>query len=203
MTYDYPDTRGHFGPYGGQILLPDVAGTRINRLMLEKVDGQYQGACTHFFNGNGLGSGNNRVVFSPDQRTLYVGQTMRGWGKLAEGLQRISWQGTSPFDVKTMSLTKKGFRLQFTRSVAKQGGEFKLKTYHYEDNSGYGGPKLGVTEVKPTNIRRTSVRTIEFDVPGLKSGGQVYELQLDLRDVDGNKLWANTFCYTVNRMRAD
>jgi len=190
-----------FGPYGGQILLPDVAGNRICRLMLEKVDGQFQGACTHFFNGNGLGSGNNRVAFSPDKRTLYVGQTMRGWGKLAEGLQRITWQGQAPFDVKTMNLTKKGFRLEFTRPLAKTSGRFDLQTYRYQDSANYGGPKLDVTKLKPTTIKHISDKVIELDVPGLKAGGQVYELKLDLKDTSGNPLWADTFCYTVNRLR--
>lgn len=190
-----------FGPYGGQILLPDVAGNRINRLMLEKVDGQYQGACTHFWNGNGLGSGNNRVAFSPDQHTLYVGQTMRGWGKLAEGLQRITWQGKAPFDVHTVSLTKKGFRLKFTRPVTQSGGKFDVKTYHYRDTSNYGGAKLGVSKVTPFVVSHSDRKTIDLEIPNLKANGQVYELKLDLRDTDGNKLWADTFCYTINRLR--
>jgi len=190
-----------FGPYGGQILLPDNAGNRICRLMLEKVDGVFQGACAHFWNGKGLGSGNNRVAFSPDGRALYVGQTMRGWGKLAEGMQRITWQGHTPFDVLAMTLTKTGFRLRFTRPVAASAGRFQLKTYHYRDTSNYGGPKLGMKEVNPLAIHRRDPMTIDVDVPDLKAGGQVYELKLDLRDADGRPLRADTFCYTVNRLR--
>jgi hypothetical protein len=190
-----------FGPYGGQILLPDVAGNRICRLMLEKVAGAYQGAVTLMFDGNGLRPGNNRVCFSPDGGTLYVGQTMRGWGNLAEGLQRITWRGRAPFDVKTMSLTKDGFRLEFTRPVARSGGRFELQSYRYEDTAEYGGPKLDVTKVNPAEIRRAAETMIEIQVPGLQAGGRVYELKLDLRDIEGNPLWSDTFCYTVNRLQ--
>ena len=196
---------GTFGPYGGQILLPDVASQSIARLMLEKVDGQYQGACTHFFADNGLNSGNNRLCFSPDKKTLYVGQTMRGWGKLAEGLQRIAWRGKAPFDVHTMSLTPRGFRLSFTRPLAanveNQGG-FKLKTYHYQNTGNYGGDKLDVETIKPGRIIRRSDTVLDIEIPEIRAGGQVYELKLDLRDRDGNELWADTFCYTINRRRA-
>lgn len=192
-----------FGPYGGQILLPDNNGTRISRLMLEKVDGQYQGACALWFDGHGLHSGNNRVCFSPDQRTLYVGQTARGWGKLSEGIQRITWRGQAPFDVLTMKLVPSGFRLRFTRPLAEnveQNGTYSLKTYHYRNTSNYGGDKLDLQELRPRRIVRIDDRTLEVQVDGLRAGGQVYELNLDLRDFDGNGLWAKTFCYTINRL---
>ncbi len=194
--------RDSFGPYGGQILVPDVAGKRICRLMLEEVDGQWQGGVTQFFDGNGLRSGNNRLCFSPDGATLYVGQTMRGWGKLAEGLQRIAWRGQPPFDVHTMSLTGKGFRLKFTRPVSMTDARFEAQTYHYEDTSAYGGPKLGVTTITPSAVKSTAPDVIELEIPGLKAGGQVYELKIDLKSADGDELWNDTFCYTVNRLRA-
>ena len=128
-----------FGPYGGQMLLPDNNGKRITRLMLEEVGGVYQGACAQFYEEKGLQLGNNRLVFSPDQKTLYVGQTSRGWGQIAEGLQRINFTGETPFDVKTMSLTKNGFRLTFT-SELKAGFEaasaFKMERFRYKDTGG-------------------------------------------------------------------
>ncbi|MGB0993059.1 MAG: hypothetical protein ACPG32_11405, partial [Akkermansiaceae bacterium] len=43
----------NFGPFGGQILLPDNNGTRITRIMLDEVNGEFQGSCTHFINGHG------------------------------------------------------------------------------------------------------------------------------------------------------
>ena len=72
-----------FGPFAGQILIPDNNGRRITRVMLDEVNGEYQGACTHFINGQGLLSGGNRGVFSADGKTLYTGHTVRGWGRPA------------------------------------------------------------------------------------------------------------------------
>ncbi len=188
-----------FGPYGGQILLPDNNGNRISRLMLEKVDGQFQGACTHFWNDNGLNLGNNRVAFSPDKTTLYVGQTSRGWGNLAEGVQRIKRTEAKIFDVLTMSLTKNGFSLHFTQPVpdsALKSAQYEMQRYRYEDGPTYGGDKLDVTPISVGGVSRIDDKTIELEIANLKDGGHVYELNLGIEG-----LRSRVYCYTVNRLR--
>lgn len=190
-----------FGPYGGQILLPDNNGERINRLMLEKVAGQYQGACTHFWNGNGLKLGNNRVAFSPDESTLYIGQTSRGWGNLAEGLQRIIRTEKPVFDLLFMSLTKNGFRLQFTSPVPDSATElsnYSMKRYRYEDGPNYGGDKLDETPLTVTKVAKVDPKTIELEIADLKDGGHVHELTVGLKE-----LRSQVHCYTVNRFREE
>ena len=194
-----------FGPYGGQILVADNNGNRITRLMLEKVDGVYQGACAQFYEGEALKLGNNRLAFSPDHRTLYVGQTSRGWGPLAEGIQRFTFTGDIPFDVRTMTLTPKGFRLAFTRPLPEGNSPeeaLSLQRYRYEDTAGYGGGQLDQAEVAIERVRRIDDRTLEIDIASLEGGGWVYELLIDPDLTDGNdrSLRTHRFCYTVNRL---
>lgn len=193
-----------FGPYGGQILLPDNNGDRITRLMLEKVDGVFQGACALFYEGNELKLGNNRVAFSPDQKTLYVGQTSRGWGPPAEGIQRISFTGKAPFDIRTMTLTKNGFRLEFTTALPESdptAKDFALQRYRYQDSGLYGGDPLDVSEIGIKKIVRIDEKTLELQIAKLEAGGWVYELNVDsLTDREGAKLRTARFCYTVNRL---
>lgn len=188
-----------FGPYGGQILLPDNNGKRISRLMLEKVDGQFQGACTHFWNDNGLDLGNNRVAFSPDKTTLYVGQTSRGWGALAEGVQRIKRTDVEVFDVLSMTLTKNGFRLEFTTPIpdsALNAATYEMRRYRYEDGPTYGGDKLDVTALSADKVSRVDEKTIDLEIAGLKNGGHVYELNIGIEE-----LRSQVYCYTVNRLK--
>lgn len=196
---------GSFGPYGGQILLPDNNGNRITRLMLEKVGGEYQGACAQFYEGRGLRLGNNRAVFDPTGTTLYVGQTSRGWGQLAEGLQRISFTGEAPFDVLRMSLTKKGFRLAFTRPPEEGAASettFRMRRYRYENTAEYGGEKLDVSPVEINGTRRVDQETIEIDVADLAGDGWIYELAIEgMKDREGRDLRTGLFCYTVFRLR--
>ena len=194
-----------FGPFGGQLLVADNNGKRITRVMIEKVGGAFQGACAHFYNENGIQLGNNRLAFSPDKSTLYVGQTSRGWGQIAEGLQRIIYTGETPFDVKRMTLTDTGFALEFTTDLgdnAVPASQFSMSRYRYEDTGEYGSGKHDASEVEIAAVRRTGSNVLELDIPKLEDGGWLYELRItpfrDARQVD---LRTDLICYTVNRLR--
>ena len=67
----FDTTNGKFGPYSGQMLMPDQSGEQILRCMPEMVDGAYQGAATYFRKGNGLRRGNNRLPF-PQRATPFT-----------------------------------------------------------------------------------------------------------------------------------
>ena len=71
-------TKGKFGPYAGQLLVGEMNKGRIMRVILDKVGDKLQGACLPFFDGNGLSTGNNRLAFSQDGKTLYVTETNNG-----------------------------------------------------------------------------------------------------------------------------
>lgn len=193
-----------FGPFGGQMLLPDNNGKRITRIMIEEVNGVYQGACAQFYNEGGLQLGNNRLLFSPDKKTLYVGQTSRGWGQIAEGLQRIDYTGETPFDVKTMSLTKNGFRLTFTSEpgadLEKSG--FQMTRHRYKDTGEYGSPKHDESEIEIAEVKRVDAHSIDLTIPKLEGGGWVYALTIaPQKSKEGKSLRTGLICYTVNRLR--
>ncbi len=155
-------TGGKFGPFNGQMLVADAAAPRIIRVMLEQVDGAWQGACVDFYSDHGLRNGSNRMVFSPDGTELYVGQTMREWANAMEGLQRIRYNGGRVFEVLAMHLQKDGFELEFTQPVdigaADQPSAFNTETYWYEYSSSYGGPESDAKKVRPTAVRWSADR---------------------------------------------
>ena len=93
---------GKFGPFAGQLFIGEFTQSSINRVFLEKVDGQYQGACFPFLDG--FACGVLRLAFLPDG-SLMVGETNRGWNSLGPrswGLQRVAWTGRTPFALQTM-----------------------------------------------------------------------------------------------------
>ena len=192
----------NFGPFAGQILLPDNNSNRISRIMLDKVDGEYQGSCTHFINGHGLRSGNNRAVFTADGKTLYIGQTVRGWGKPSEGLQRITWLGKTPFDVQQIQLTKKGFNIRFTMNADRSDAEISLRSFRYEDNWRYGGPQLDKRAEK-SSIEKVEGNGMELDVQKLEPG-RVYHIRMKgMKSKEGAPLVNQDFYYTLNRLVRD
>ncbi len=200
----------NFGPFGGQILLPDASGTRIARLMLEQVGGEYQGAATLFLNGHGLRISNNRVAFSPDGRSLYVGQTARGWGASkgtnTEGMQRITYLGGTPFTVEKMTITSRGFRLTFTQAVKPAAltlEAFTLKSYIYQSKWIYGGEPLDVQGESITGVTAVDGRTVELVVGSFRPR-RVYQLVVadSLRGAGGAAMENREFHYTAHRIPA-
>lgn len=197
-------TKGKFGPFAGQMFVPDESGQRILRLMLEKVDGVWQGACVAFVQDGGLRAGNNRVVFSPDGTALYSGQTMRGWGGPVEGLQRILYTGKPVFEVHNISLKSDGFELTFTEPVepnlAAEAGRYRVQHYHYPYSQQYGSSQAEITAAPAKVDVAKDRRSVRVTLGEMKAG-RIYQLDLvGLISAEGRTLAHPTVCYTVNRL---
>ncbi|MDQ8183218.1 hypothetical protein [Pelagicoccus sp. SDUM812005] len=201
----FDTTGGAFGPFAGQALIGDIAGDRILRCMIEEVDGVLQGAVVKFIDG-GLGAGNNRLAFSPDGKSLYVGQTVRGWAKnLAEGLKRVIYTGELPFEVQNISLEKDGFTLTFTKPISSassyQLANYAAKSYWYKSFHAYGSPQMDLQELEIPKIQ-VDGNTLFIQVPQLQAD-RIVELNLpaDLQAADGTPLGQSQICYTIRKLR--
>ena len=191
----------NFGLCPGQLIIADNNGTRITRIMLDEVGGKLQGSCTHFINGSGLRTGNNRLEWSPDGKQLYVGQTVRGWGKPSEGIQRLTYAGKTPFDVEQIKLTKTGFELATTLAIAKiADAKITVTSFHYQDSHKYGGGKLDQKQIPVTKVANTGDKTFTIGLDSLQAG-KVYHINVkNLNAKDGSKLHNENFYYTANQL---
>jgi len=199
------DTRGKFGPYGGQFFVGEMNQERIVRVMVEEVDGELQGACTPFIDQKGLQKGNNRLAFAPDG-SLWVGQAIeQGWAG-DKGIQRVVFTGMPPMDIMSMHLTKTGFELNFTQEVDEKVigklDNFKFKRYNYEYHSKYGSEQFNVSEVAVTKIDvAPGGKKVMLQLESLQPGF-VYQLNLkNVKSRQGKPLENNIICYTVNKLR--
>ncbi|GAB3219191.1 c-type cytochrome [Algoriphagus aestuariicola] len=136
----------YWGPFGGQILVGDQGQSKIMRIMLEKVNGVYQGASIDF--RAGFQSGVLRMVFAEDQ-SLFVGETNRGWGSAGdanEGLQRLVWNREAPFEMRTVKAKPDGFEIEFTKPVDKKSAEdltsYMVSSFTYKYFPVYGSPPV-------------------------------------------------------------
>lgn len=206
------DTEGKFGPYDGQFLVGEMNRERIVRVMLEKVGGEFQGACIPFMDDQGLRIGNNRLAFAPDG-SLWVGQIAHGW--LGDkGIQRISYTGTPPMEIYSMSLTNEGFDITFTQpleikeALNKLNYHFSHYFYEYKKKP-FDEPvdKSTQSDVQSVTVKNLTIsedhKKITVVLEELKPG-YVYELKLEnINSKEGKLLANNLICYTLNQLKSE
>ncbi len=197
-------TEGKFGPFKGQLFVGEMNTERIVRVMLEKVDGQLQGACTPFIDGNGLHKGNNRLAFAPDG-SLWVGQATHGWiGD--NGIQRIVYTGKQPMQIQQMNITSTGFDLSFTSPVNKvlatDINNYQFRIYYYQYHKKYGSPQMEAENIAVKKITVSADgKKVSLQLDAMKAN-YVYELKLGgIKGVSGDTVSNKIICYTVNKLK--
>ncbi|CAL1519293.1 hypothetical protein [Chitinophaga sp. MM2321] len=155
---------GVFGPFAKQLLIGDQGQSKIMRVYLEKVNGEYQGAAWDF--RSGFQSGVLRLAWGKDG-SLFVGETNRGWGSAGDanqGLQRLVWNNRVPFEMRTVSAMPDGFEITFTQPVDKKYAEdlasYNVESFIYKYHPVYGSP--------PVNPEKLTVKGVKVSADGMK-----------------------------------
>ena len=198
-------TRGKFGAFVGQLFCGEFTMSFVSRVFLEKVEGEYQGACFRF--RDGLDCAALRLQWGKDG-SMYIGQSNRGWNSLGTksyGLQRLQWTGKVPFEIKEMSAQRDGFRLMFTQPIDAatviNPKSYTVTSYTYPYQSKYGGEPMDVKThtVKVAGLDTTS-RSVQLTIDEMRPG-YVYELQASgIRNTRGQPLLHSAAYYTLNRV---
>jgi cytochrome c551/c552 len=155
--------KGVFGPFEEQVLVSDQGLSKIARVYLEKVNGEYQGIAWDF--RSGFQSGILRLTWG-DDGSLYAGESNRGWGSAGdanEGLQRLSWSGRTPFEMRTVKAMPDGFEIEFTKPVDKKLAEdlssYSVESFIYKYHAVYGSP--------PVNAQTCPVKGVKVSADGM------------------------------------
>lgn len=195
-------SNGEFGPFQGQIFVGDVGygnNPGIMRVALEKVDGEYQGACFRFLEDEPRGP--NRLDFGPDH-ALYI-------SSLTSGLTRLRYGGLAPLEVHHMTIRPggEGFIFHFTKPLA---GDLKLapdslrvRRWNYLYSGNYGSPQENETDVPVRTMQLSADRReliVGMSVQTHPIGMHYYFNLGKLRAVDGSPLAHAEAWYTVNRI---
>lgn len=196
------DQGGKFGPFDGQLLVGEFTNAAVNRVFLEKVGGDYQGACFPFLGG--FPAAVVRLCFAPDG-SLFVGMTNRGWSSLGNrsyGLSRVRLQ-EAPFAIREMRAKPDGFELVFTESLdpGTVKGAFAMSSFTYQYSSAYGGEEIETSELEVKSATLSDDgRNVRLVVGGLKPL-YVHELRTKgLKSSSGRSLDHSDAWYTLNRI---
>jgi hypothetical protein len=197
------------GPYAGQMLFGDVTYGGVQRAFLEKVNGQYQGAV--FRLTQGLEMGVLRLSQGPDG-ALYAGGLGAGgnWGqegKLTYGLQKLTPNSTTAFDIKAMRAITGGFELEYTKPVsdataAQLASRYRAEQWRYVPTPAYGGPKTDEETLSVTSATLSSDKLkVTLKLAGLKAGRVVHvRSPRPFSAASGESLWSTEAWYTLNSL---
>lgn len=137
---------------------------------------------------------------------MFVGGTNRGWGSRGSrpfALERMKWTGKVPFEILTMRARSDGFVFTTTMPVDRESAtdprSYRVETYTYIYQSGYGSPEVDQTHPKIENIQLSDDRkTIRITLDALQEG-HVHEFHLDgLRSDEQLPLLHSNAYYTLN-----
>ncbi len=199
----YDSTKGKFGPFENQLLVGDQGQSKIMRVALEKIKGEYQGVVFAF--REGFSSGILRLTWGNDG-SLFAGMTSRGWsstGQQLYSIQRLAWTGKIPFEMKTVRAMPDGFEIEYTMPVdtalARNPDSYKVTGFNYKYHSTYGSPVI--------NSKQCPVRGVVVSKDGLKARlvvdslrlGYIHEIIAEgVKAANGKPLLHHTGYYTLN-----
>ncbi len=204
----YDNTEGKFGPFAGQLFLAELMfGGGIVRASLEKVNGEYQGACFPFW-GKGL-LGPLTLAFDPKGRLWVGGITEPGWMAQPDrgALFRIDFTGKVPFEMQTIRVLPHGFRIVFTEPVspgtAADPASYRVEHYRYEYTGAYGSPELDRTRSAIAKVEVSADgRSVDLTTAPLVQD-RVYLIQAPgVRSARGEALVHPAGAYTLNEVPA-
>jgi cytochrome c551/c552 len=199
------DTNGKFGPFAGQVFVGDQGQSKIMRVVMEKVKGEYQGVAFDF--KSGFQSGVLRMNWGHDG-SLFAGLTNRGWGSAGTttaGLQQLIWTGKVPMEMKTVSAMPDGFEIEFTKPVDRATAEnidsYVGRSYLYKYHPVYGSPTTGEEKL---NIKGVKVSEDGLKVRLLVDNLRQYYLHeialTSVRSTDKLPVLHNIAYYTLNNI---
>lgn len=203
------------GPYMGQMIHGEVTHGGVKRVFVEEIDGVYQGALFRFTQG--IEAGVNRIVWGPDG-ALYMGGvgSTGNWRHMTEamnnwyGLQKLSYNNKSTFEMLAIRAQSNGFEIEFTEPLAvdmpaDQISSYMVKSWYYLPTINYGGPKMDERFVNVRSVTVSSDRKKVFvEMDRMQPDHVIYfRLNHDLfRSNSGQKLWSTEAWYTLNQVPA-
>lgn len=192
------------GIYAGQMLMGDAVTGGINRIFLEKVANEYQGAAI-FFSG-GFEAGPHRLLWGPDGH-LYAGMCGQGapdWAYRQDyGLQKLKSNGKTVFEMLAVRSRQGGMEIEYTAEInaaAENKAKYTVRTWHYTSTSDYGGPAQATKTHTIASVRVSPDRKKVFlEIPDLAAGKVVnIKLAADIASMSGDVVWTQETWYTLN-----
>jgi cytochrome c len=194
------------GPYQNQLIHGDVCYGGLQRVFMEKINGNYQGCVFRFTQG--LEGATHRIVRGPDG-AYYVGMIGNpgNWGQEGKqwyGVQRLHFNGKSTFEMLAVRAKTNGMEIEFTEPLPENNGwestDYAVEQWWYKPTFNYGGPKMDLEQLPVASASVSPDRKKVFlEIPGIKPGHVVHIRLANIPISDlGHEIWTTEGWYTLN-----
>jgi len=135
-----------FAPVGQDdrsIIIGEMNTPRLLHYFKDEVKGVHQGGACHILDTTVIGAGNNRLLYTADEKTLYLGKTHLSWpGR--PGMKKVTYNGKPYLMAEHMKLTPEGFAIEFNSEIEKLGKkeDYRIVSYGQDYNASYGSKKV-------------------------------------------------------------
>jgi mono/diheme cytochrome c family protein len=183
------------------------------RFTLQKVDGEYQGAC-YAFSKPEAGRGKTNFLgplcggVAPDG-AIYIGSIYdSGWlgGNNTGDIVRLVPNGKLPNGIRELRVTKDGFEIEFIRAIdraaATKPAAYSITGYNRIWKGSYATPDSNrhTLPVKTVSVSKDK-KTVRLVVPNRRAGGYLYEVRVgEIGAKPQRALWPATGYYTLHRI---
>jgi hypothetical protein len=119
-------------------------------------------------------------------------------------LFRIDFTGRTPFEMQSIHIQPRGFRVVFTASVSPESvdiSSFQIEQYRYEYTGAYGSPELDRTHVRVEHVTLSADgRSVDLTTDPLVKDRVYLISALGVRSLRKESLVHPTGAYTINKI---
>lgn len=177
------------------LIIGEMNHARLINYLPDTVNGVHQGATTHVLNSLSLGMGNNRLLYSADGKSLYVGKTHLSWpGR--EGIKLITYTGKPYLQAESVRMTKRGFKIKFNSEITipKDKSIYEIETYRIAYHSRYGSENYDL-ETEPLKKVVAKGDELIIELENALKADRIYDIRLpaeiksELGSISSTRFW--------------
>lgn len=194
------------GIFKNQFFYGDVSYGGIQRIFLEKIENEYQGAVFRF--SAGFTGGVSRLAWAPNGDLIVgeigdaTGSNWQEFGKQAYGLEKLKSNGKTTFEMLAIRSRPKGMEIEFTEPVGATANvlaNYKVLSWHYTRTSDYGGSQVDLKSLTVSNVTvSTDRKKVYLEIGGLEKDRLIYIRLSGVISDAGKAPWSTESWYTLN-----
>jgi glucose/arabinose dehydrogenase len=204
-------TSDKWGPFNGDMLHTSYGGAALLHVMMENVDGQWQGGVTRF--PLKFETGIMRGRFSPKDGQLYL-SGLRGWqtvGHKSGAIHRVRYTGAPVHTPKSLHVHKNGVRLIFPAPLDKESagdaanyavlrwtykwtGDYPSRHWSVENPKKQGYDTVEVTAARVSADGKTVFLEIPEVAPVLQQ-----QIKINVKSADGSPVREDVY-HTIHAL---